>query len=185
MREIRPSGLAGGEDAGTASFPTPILGGRYVSIRAVCSISGNSKFLVLLSGATTEDEDCRSPPARRDKCGVAACGGTPDPSLRGPSCDIPRLEASTLRASHREGYIYSVWPVMRHLLYAAVKGISDLVLWPENRQFSASFAPYNVSSETALSIKPGTSSHRFTALKVAVATLRHGAYDSSSHARPR
>ena len=24
MREIRPSGLAGGEDAGSASFPTPI-----------------------------------------------------------------------------------------------------------------------------------------------------------------
>ncbi len=27
MREIRPSGLAGGEDAGLASFPTPIRGG--------------------------------------------------------------------------------------------------------------------------------------------------------------
>jgi hypothetical protein len=41
---------------------------------------------------------------------------------------------------------------MRHLLYAAVNGISASVLLAENQHLSAASALYNISPETALSI---------------------------------
>ncbi len=68
--------------------------------------------------------------------------GCRPPSLPGLWCGPPGLPDS----------LYSVWPVMRHLLYAPVNGISDSVLLPEHQHFSASFAPYNLPSEAALSI---------------------------------
>ena len=52
--------------------------------------------------------------------------------------------------------LYSVWPVIRHLLYAAVQGIPDFGVMAENQHFSAAFAPYNPSSEAALSINEKT-----------------------------
>ena len=38
--------------------------------------------------------------------------------------------------------LYSVWPVIRHLLCATLNGISDSLLLPENQHFSAAFVPY-------------------------------------------
>ena len=57
-----------------------------------------------------------------------------------------------VRTSRSAAQLYFVWSVMTHLLYAAVKGISDSVLWPDNQHFSAAFAPDTVSPQAALSI---------------------------------
>ena len=41
----------------------------------------------------------------------------------------------------RHQQLYCIWPVMRHLLYAADNGISDSVLLPENQHFSQPLRP--------------------------------------------
>ena len=72
----------------------------------------------------------------------------------GSSREAAKLIGDDLNISCGEAYptLYSVWVAMGHLLYAAVKGISDWVLWLENQHFSTAFAPYNVPSEVVLSM---------------------------------
>ena len=80
------------------------------------------------------------------------CGGSRhDPACRRLRYRDPRQMLGA-RTSRSAGQLYSVWPVMRHLLYTAVNGISDSVLLPGNQHFSAALAPYNPWSEAVLSI---------------------------------